>query len=129
MDSTTQYKPSLQVNFQDKIIFSSCGKWLYPLFDLEDYLTEHPLDMSQVEIRDKVIGKAAALLILRLGTGRVYGETMSDLGITVFESAGLPYSFGQRVPRIACKTEELLADVDDIEEAYQLLCRRAGRCD
>ena len=129
MDSKTQENPSLQVIFQEIIVFSSFGKWLYPLFDLEDHLREHSLDMSQVEIRDKVIGKAAALLILRLGTGRVYGETMSDLGIAVFESAGLPYSYGHRVPRISCKTEELLADVNDFEEAYQILCKRAGRCD
>ena len=128
MDSKTQEIPSLIVLFQGNRTFSSFGKWLYPLFDLEDYLHEHPLDMSQVEIRDKVIGKAAALMIVRLGAGRVYGETISDLGVTVFEAAGLPYSYGQRVPRIACKTEEILAEVDDPEEAYRILCQRAGRC-
>ncbi len=128
MDSKTQEIPSLQVIYHENTVFTSFGKWLYPLFDLEDHLREHPLDMSQVEIRDKVIGKAAALLIVHLGTGRVYGETISDLGIAVFESADLPYSYGQRVPRIACKTEEILADVNDLEEAYQILCQRAGRC-
>ena len=128
MDSKTREKPSLQVIFNGNIVFTSFGKWLYPLFDLEDYLKTHPLDMSGAEIRDKVIGKAAALLILRLGVGRVYGETISVLGMGVFDSAGLPYSYGQKVPRIACKTEELLADVDDLEEAYQILCKRAGRC-
>ncbi len=128
MDSKTQEIPSLQVIFHEITVFSSFGKWLYPLFDLEDHLREHPLDMSQAEIRDKVIGKAAALLIVRLGTGRVYGETISDLGIAVFEAAYLPFSYGQRVPRIACKTEELLAEIDDLEEAYRILCQRAGRC-
>ena len=128
MDSKTQEIPSLQVIFQENIVFTSFGKWLYPLFDLEDHLREHPLDMSQVEIRDKVIGKAAALLIMRLGAGRVYGETISELGIAVFEAADLPYSYGQRVPRIACKTEEILVDVNDLEEAYQILCQRASRC-
>jgi len=128
VDSKTQDFPSLQVIFHENIVFSSFGKWLYPLFDLEDHLREHPLDMSQVEIRDKVIGKAAALLIVRLGTGRVYGETISDLGIAVFESASLPFAYGQRVPKIACKTEKLLADIDDLDEAYHILCQRAGRC-
>jgi hypothetical protein len=128
VDSRNQGNPSLQVILNENIVFESFGKWLYPLFDLEDYLRGHPLEMSQVEIRDKVIGKAAALLIVRLGTGQVYGETMSELGIAVFGTAGLPYSYGQRVPRIACKTEELLAEVDDLEEAYQILCQRAGRC-
>jgi zinc transport system ATP-binding protein len=128
VDSRTREKPSLQVILDGNIVFESFGKWLYPLFDLEDHLQEHPIDMSRVELRDKVIGKAAALLILRLGVGRVHGETISELGIGVFESAGLPYSYDQRVPRIACKTEELLADVEDLEEVYQILCKRAGRC-
>lgn len=128
MDSINQDKVSLQVIFDGKIVYKSFGKWLYPLFNLEDHLKEHPLDMSRVEIRDKVIGKAAALLILRLGTGRVYGETISELGIGVFEAANLPYSYGQMVPRISCKTEKLLADVDDPEEAYLIICQRAGRC-
>lgn len=128
MDSKTQEILSLQVIYHENTVFTSFGKWLYPLFDLEDHLREQSLDMSQVEIRDKVIGKAAALLIVRLGTGRVYGETISDLGIAVFESAGLPYSYGQRVPRIACRTEEILTDVNDLEEAYHILCQRAGRC-
>lgn len=128
MDRTQQERLSLQVILDDKTIFSSLGKWLYPLFDLEDFFKEHPVDKSKVEIRDKVIGKAAALLILRLGPGFVYGETISDLGIAVFEKANLPYSHGKRVPKIACKTEELLAEVDDLDDAYQILCQRAGKC-
>lgn len=128
MDLKNRDNPSLLAVLNGNIVFESYGKWLYPLFDLEKRLREHPMDMSQVEIRDKVIGKAAALLILRLGTGSVYGETISELGIGVFESAGLPYSYGQQVPRIACRTEELLADVDDLDQAYQILCQRAGRC-
>lgn len=128
MDPTNRNTPSLQVVLDEKIVFSSLGKWLYPLFDLEDYLREHPLEMQRAEVRDKVIGKAAAFLILRLGAGSVYGETISDLGIAVFEAANLPYAYGLRVPKIDCKTEEILAEVDDFEEAYQILCKRAGRC-
>ena len=128
MDPNLQENLSLQVILDDKTIFTSLGKWLYPLFDLEEFFKQRPFDMSKVEIRDKVIGKAAALLILRLGPGFVYGEIISDLGIAVFEKANLPFSFGERVPKIACKTEELLAEVDDLDEAYQLICQQAGRC-
>jgi hypothetical protein len=128
LDSTTPTKPSLQVILNKEVIFESTGKWLFPLFDLEDYLGDHPLDMKLTEVRDKVIGKAAALLILRLGAGQVHGYLMSDLAITILEDSGTPYTYDERVARIDCQTEEILLEIDDLDLAYQLLCRRAKRC-
>ncbi len=122
------YRVSLLVLIEDQIIFQSNGKWLYPLFDLEDYHKTHPFDMGRASVVDKVVGKAAALLLLRLGVGHVHGEIMSDLAIEVFEKAGIPYSYTQRVPRIDCQTEEILITINDPETAYQVLCQRAKRC-
>ena len=48
-------------------VFTSTGKWLHPLFELEDYLVEHGLEPGNLILQDKIIGKAAALLIHRLG--------------------------------------------------------------
>lgn len=120
--------PSLQVRLGDEVLFSSSGKWLYPLFDLEDYLNEHPGLLKQATVWDKVIGKAAALLILRMGGNRVHGALMSELAANTLEKAGVAHSFDVLVHRIDCQTEELLADVIDLDEAYQILCERAGRC-
>ena len=39
----------------------------------------------------------------------------------------IAYSYEQLVDRIHCQTEELLATVEDPEEAYQLVKVRAGR--
>ena len=128
LDSTLPDRVSLQVLVDGQVAFESQGKWLFPLFELEDFLQKTPLDMSAAEIRDKVIGKAAALLILRLGVGRVHGVLMSDLAVAVLENAQVPFNFDQRVPRISCQTEEILATVEDLEEAYQILRQRAGRC-
>jgi hypothetical protein len=120
--------PTLQVVEDGNILFESQGKWLFPLFDLEDYLKSHPMDLSRAIIRDKVVGKAAALLALRLGFQRHHGDLMSDLAIKVLENAGVSYSFDNRVPQITCKTETILRDMDDMEEAYHILCLRAKRC-
>ena len=120
--------PSMQVLLDDEILFSSNGKWLYPLFDLEDYLKDHPELLRKATIWDKVIGKAAALLILRLGGNRVHGVLMSELGAEVLEKAGVAHSFDTLVPRIDCQTEEILKDIVDPDEAYEILCQRAGRC-
>lgn len=120
--------PTLIVYKEQDIVFQSDGKWLYPLFSLEVFLQEHPIDMNSVCIHDKVVGKAAAMLIARLQPKRVHGVIMSELAVKFLNQYGLPYSFDQLVERVQCKTESLLLDVDDINEAYDILCKRAGRC-
>lgn len=119
---------SLIVLMDGEIIFQSFGKWLYPLFDFELFLKDHPIDMGRAVIHDKVIGKAAAMLMVRLGAGSVHGELVSDLAIQVFDHWELPYTFDQRVERIDCQTEALLLGEDNVEQAYQILCKRAKRC-
>lgn len=127
MTTNPQRPISLQLIIDHRVVFESRGKWLYPLFDLEDYVQSRPIEIRRGEIRDKVIGKAAALLIVRLGPARVHGEIMSDLAVQVFETVGLPYSFDERVERITCQTEILLKEIDDPAQAYDLLWKRAGR--
>ncbi len=119
---------TLQARYAGKTIFQSKGKWLYPIFDLEDYLGKNPIDTELVEVHDKVIGKAAAMLFLHLGIGNIYGEVMSELAVQILRNAGVTYSYGQLVKRIDCKTEELLFEIDDLENAYDILCKRANRC-
>ena len=128
MENQETIQISLQVIVDQKVSFESHGKWLYPLFDLEDFLQDHPLPMASALVRDKVIGKAAALLLIRLDAGRVHGELMSELAVETLTEADVPYTYDQWVPRIDCKTETLLAEVDDPEQAYAILCQRAGRC-
>lgn len=119
---------SLLVIRDDEIIFQSDGKWLYPLFDLEDYLNNTQHNLEKTIVWDKVIGKASALLLLYLKAERVHGELISDLAFEVFEHFQIPLSYDQRVPRIKCKTETLLLDINDPDQAYQNLCKRAKRC-
>ena len=120
--------PTLIVYKEQDIVFQSDGKWLYPLFSLEVFIQDHPIDMNSVCIHDKVVGKAAAMLIARLQPKRVHGVIMSELAVNFLNQFGLPYSYDQLVERVQCKTESLLLDVDDINKAYDILCKRAGRC-
>ncbi len=111
----------------NKVVFQSEKRWLLPLFDFEEYLALHPLDLPTVEVHDKVVGKAAALLIVRLGAGSVRAQVMSKLGQRVLELAGIPFTFGRLVERIDCQTEEILLNIDDSETAYRILRERAHR--
>jgi hypothetical protein len=124
---TTAQAPTLTVFHNGTPIFTSNGNWLHPLLELEEYLADHAFQPKNLLLQDKIIGKAAALLILRMGFHTVKAGILSRLGEAVFQRHGMAYTYEQLVERIHCQTEELLATVEDPEEAYQLVKARAGR--
>jgi Domain of unknown function (DUF1893) len=124
---TAGNEPTLTVFHDETPIFTSTAKWLHPLFELEDFLANHPMQPERLLLQDKIIGKAAALMIYRLGFRRVKAGVLSRLGEAVLGRHGITYTYEQLVDRIRCQTEELLADLEVPEEAYGLLRERAGR--
>jgi hypothetical protein len=84
-------------------------------------------NVENLILQDKIIGKAAALLILRMGFRTVKAGILSRLGEAVLQRHGIVYTYEQFVDRIHCQTEELLATLEDPEEAYRLVKIRAGR--
>ena len=124
---TTVPEPTLTVCHNGTPMCNSYGTWLHPLFELEAYLAEHPIQPEDLILQDKIIGKAAALLIHRLGFRTVRAGILSRLGEAVLQRYEIAYSYELLVDRIHCQTEEQLAAVKDPEEAYQLVKARAGR--
>ena len=124
---TTKPAPSLTVLHEGTPILTSHGKWLYPLCELEAYLAAHPSQPQHLILQDKMIGKAAALLIHRLRCRTVEAGILSRRGEAVLQRYGMAYPYELLVDHIQCQTEELLADVEDPEEAYRLVKVRAGR--
>jgi hypothetical protein len=118
---------TLRIIRDGHLIFQSDRRWLMPLFDFEDFLSDHPQDTAALEFHDKVIGKAAALLMIRLGAASVHGDVMSRQACGILESRAIPYTCQTLVDRIDCQTEEVLLDIDDPEIAYNLLAERAHR--
>jgi len=121
------HEPTLTVCRNGTPIFISNSKWLHPLFELEAYLVEHLIQPENLILQDKIIGKAAALLIHRLGFRTVKAGLLSRLGEAVLHRCGIAYSYELLVDRIHCQTEDLLAEVEDPEEAYRFVKVRAGR--
>ena len=120
-------EPTLTVFCNGTPIFTSYGKWLHPLFELEAYLADHTFQRDTLILQDKIIGKAAALLIYRLGFRTIQAGILSRLGEAVLQRHEIAYTYEQLVDHIHCQTEELLATVEDPEEAYRLVKIRAGR--
>lgn len=119
-------KCSLELKFEGITIFSSNGKWLHPLFDLEVFLNKENYDPLKLTLYDKIIGKASALMIIRLGILNVSGGTVSEPAKTAFEEWNVVYTIENQVKYIDCKTEKLLMDISDPEEVYQIIKKRAG---
>src|ERR1043166_3120815 len=99
---TTAQAPTLIVFCNGTLIFTSYGTWLYPLFELEAYLADHSIEPAQLTLQDKIIGKAAALLIHRLGFRTIKAGVLSRLGEAVLQRHGLAYIYEQLVDRIHC---------------------------
>lgn len=119
--------PALRVFLNSEIVFTSNGKWLHPLFELEDFLRQSGLRPEELYLEDKIIGRGAAFLIVFLRIQRIHARLLSELGREVFQSFKVTHTWDELVPAIACKTEEILRNVGDPKEAYELLKARAAR--
>lgn len=107
-------------------LFVSDSRWIFPLFELEEFLRSTGLRPELLQVRDRVVGRAAALVQVHLGLGSVHAGLLSQGGRSVLATHCLPVTFDRLVDRIGCQTEEILAGEADPERAYRLLRRRAG---
>ncbi len=116
---------TLEVYEGESLVFASDGRWLHPLFELEDFLTRQTYDPSDLVARDKIVGRAAALLWARLGIGYLKAGVLSIPGRLGLERHGIPHEYEDLVDRIDCQTERILIDEFDPERAYAVLKARA----
>ncbi len=107
-------------------LFVSDSKWIYPLFELEEFLGASGLRPGSLQVRDRVVGRAAALVQVYLGLGSVHAGLMSEGGRSVLELHHIPMTFDRLVDLIGCQTELILAAELDPGRAYRMLRRRAG---
>lgn len=130
MKEYTQTLPddiSLAVFNGEQLIFTSGAKWLHPLFAFERFLATYSGKRDLLCAHDRAAGKAAAILMARLGIRRAHIDLVSDLARDVYERHGIALSYGQRIDRLLCQTETLLSSMEDEEEIYLLLKERAAR--
>jgi ABC-type Mn2+/Zn2+ transport system ATPase subunit len=118
---------SLIVSHKEIVVFASNQHWLYPLFELEDFLKQNLYDASELFLRDKIAGRAAACLMVHLGIKRCHVGLISRRAIAVYDRYGVSYTYDRVVDEIQCRTENLIDDEMSIADAYLLLRKRAGR--
>lgn len=118
---------SLIVSRNDRPVFTSDEHWLHPLFELEDFLIHEKIPANELYLTDKIAGKAAACLIVRLGFRKCHIGLLSERAIPVFKAHHVDFTYDQLVDHIQCRTEDLISDKMSIDEAWLFLRKRAGR--
>lgn len=110
-----------------ELVFSSDKHWLHPLFDLEGFLPRSGRDPARTRLVDRITGRAAAFLVVRLGIRDLRTGLLSRRAVPVLERYGVRYRSLELVDRVLCATEDLLADIQDPEAAWSLLQERRAR--
>lgn len=125
---------SLQVFSNDELIFSSSGKWLNPLFELENFFKNNSISKENLSSHDSALGKAAAALTIRLGIKKINTDLLSENAKKYIDEFNksiknpaekIQLNYTTLVPKLMCQTENQLENLFDPEQIYFLLRQRA----
>ena len=107
------------------IVREAKGRGVSPIVQ---FLENEPNILKNSEVADKVIGKAAAMLLVIAGAKYVYGELMSVSGRDFLEKHGVALSYGRCIDVISnrtgngiCPLEKSVMEIDDPHEGYERL--------
>lgn len=88
-------------------------------------------DLAGAAVADKVIGKAAALLLVLLDVSQAHTPVLSERAFDVLKRHHIAVTYGKVVPYIKnrtgdgiCPMEETVWDIDDPKEALEAIRQR-----
>lgn len=98
------------------------------VIDLYELLAHEPKLLIGGKIADRVIGRGAALLLLKAGIEEVFAYVMSEGAYQLLREAGVNVQAERVIPHIInrtgddiCPVEKLTMHTSDYEEAYRLI--------
>jgi len=116
---------SLVVAKSGRVLFETEAHGISGLLDA---IRELKKEMKNSSIADRIVGRAAALLLVYSGVVAVFAVTASDGGIQVLRDYHIFHEFNRRVPRIldskkvdVCPFEKLAFKFSDPKKAYEEL--------
>ncbi|MBR2534101.1 MAG: DUF1893 domain-containing protein [Erysipelotrichaceae bacterium] len=96
-----------------------------------DRINEKEDFFKGLEVADKIIGKASAMLLSLSGVKKVHAIVLSQAGKDIFEKNGVEYSCDELTDYIVnrrgdgmCPMEMTVKDIDDLREAYEALKKK-----
>lgn len=91
-------------------------------------LVNEQTTLAEGFVTDRIVGKAAALLMVLQGAKNVYAETIDQPALAVFRTHGVNVMFRKAIPIIInrsgdgiCPMENAVLAVDDPREAFTVL--------
>ncbi len=99
-----------------------------PLLDL----IRQGTDLDGACAADRIVGKAAALLYVKMGARGVFAEVLSESGLATLKNHGVYAEYATLTPRVQsrdgtglCPMEQTVLEIDDPSAAYTALVRKA----
>ncbi|MGL4957089.1 MAG: DUF1893 domain-containing protein [Bacteroidales bacterium] len=96
--------------------------------DLWDILEQNPSFLSGAEMADKIVGKAAAALIIKGGIAALYTDIISQSALNLLQASTVNTTYKSLVPYIErrdkqgiCPLEKATQASDDVEEIFQII--------
>jgi len=113
---------TLQVYKGDRLIFRSNKDRLLPLLEYIDRFAPYN---QEVEIYDRIMGNAAALLSVKAACRKVYSPLGSELAIKTLSNYDVEYHLTEIVPHIQNRSQEDMCPMEKLsinkspEEFYE----------
>lgn len=86
---------------------------------------------KDLEVADKIVGKASAMLLSLSGAKKVYTRVLSKAGKEIFDKYNIECIYENLVPFIInrygtgiCPMEKVVKEIDDLDEAYSALKKK-----
>ncbi|MEO0049521.1 MAG: DUF1893 domain-containing protein [candidate division WOR-3 bacterium] len=117
---------SLLAYLNNKLIFRSKKCGIEPLLD---YLQEHSSLKSGVVFFDKIVGRCAALLLIKANAGMVYTPEISKAGLSVLRKYQIPCFYLKKIPHVLNRSKtgtcpmELFSYKKSPDQLYHLLLK------
>jgi len=108
-----------------EITHKTSGIGVKPIKELYE---NQPEVLKNAQVADKVIGKAAAMLLHLAGVTFIYGNIMSARAVDYLEKHNIAYQHGTLVDAIinragddTCPLEKAVLNIEDKDEAYEAI--------
>ena len=108
-----------------EVVYEAEGRGVSPLMRLYD---NDITKLKNAEVADKIIGKAAAMILHLGGVKAVYGEIMSRAAVEYLSAKGIEHRYGRYVDIISnrtgngiCPIEKSVLDTDNPEEGIAVI--------
>jgi hypothetical protein len=119
---------SLMVYKEGALVFQSAGKGISPHLEAWERLGA---GLRGTIMADKIVGRAAAFMVVHSGAAEIHAAVLSRPGIEVLERYRVSYVAGGVVDnvltvdgKIFCPFESMVQGIDDADVAFEAIVRK-----